>query len=78
MAAQAKFKAKYALPYALLADVESVVCDAFGTIVEKNMYGKTSLGIQRSTFLVTANGTIERVWPKVSPADHVAEVLASL
>jgi peroxiredoxin Q/BCP len=77
-AAQAKFKAKYDLPYPLLADTESAVCDAFGTIVEKTMYGKTSLGIQRSTFLVSADGTIERVWPKVSPADHVAEVLASL
>jgi peroxiredoxin Q/BCP len=78
VAAQAKFRAKYDLPYHLLADVDSAVCDAFGTIVEKNMYGKTSLGIQRSTFLIAADGTIERVWPKVSPAGHAAEVLASL
>ena len=50
--AQANFKAKYDVPFALLADVESDICDAFGVIVEKNMYGKKSLGIQRSTFLI--------------------------
>ncbi len=78
VSAQAKFRAKYDLPYRLLADTESAVCDAFGTIVEKNMYGRKSLGVQRSTFLIAADGTIERVWPKVSPAGHAAEVLASL
>ena len=52
VAAQANFKAKYEVPFPLLADVESEICDAFGVIVEKNMYGKKSLGIQRSTFLI--------------------------
>jgi peroxiredoxin Q/BCP len=78
VAAQAKFKAKYGLPFALLADTESKVCDAFGVIVEKNMYGKKSLGIQRSTFLVDQSGKIARVWPKVSVEGHAQEVLQSL
>jgi len=78
VAAQAKFKAKYELPFPLLADSESKVCDAFGVIVEKNMYGKKSMGIVRSTFLVDAAGEITKVWPKVSVAGHAQEVLKSL
>jgi peroxiredoxin Q/BCP len=78
VAAQAKFKAKYELPFALLADTDSKVCDAFGVIVEKNMYGKKSLGIQRSTFLTDAAGTIIKVWPKVAVEGHAQEVLKSL
>jgi peroxiredoxin Q/BCP len=78
VAAQAKFKAKYELPFPLLADTDSKVCDAFGVIVEKNMYGKKSLGIARSTFLVDAGGTITKVWPKVSVEGHAQEVLKSL
>jgi peroxiredoxin Q/BCP len=78
VAAQAKFRAKYDLPFPLLADTDSKVCDAFGVIVEKNMYGKKSLGIQRSTFLVDAAGKITRVWPKVSVEGHAQEVLQSL
>jgi thioredoxin-dependent peroxiredoxin len=77
VAAQAKFKKKYDVPFALLADVESALCDAFGVIVEKNMYGKKSLGIQRSTFLVR-DGALTKVWPKVKVEGHAAEVLASL
>jgi peroxiredoxin Q/BCP len=77
VAAQAKFKAKYGVPFALLADVDSAICDAFGVIVEKNMYGKKSLGIQRSTFIVKA-GAIAKVWPKVKVEGHAAEVLSSL
>jgi peroxiredoxin Q/BCP len=78
VAAQAKFKAKYDLPFPLLADVDSKMCDAFGVIVEKNMYGKKSMGVQRATFLVGVDGKIEKVWPKVSVAGHAAEVLKSL
>jgi peroxiredoxin Q/BCP len=77
VAAQAKFKAKYDVPFALLADVDSSICDAFGVIVEKNMYGKKSLGIQRSTFIVK-DGTIAKVWPKVKVDGHAAEVLTFL
>lgn len=75
--AQAKFKEKYEVPFRLLADVDSTICDAFGVIVEKNMYGKKSLGVQRSTFVVRG-GTIAQVWPKVSVEGHAAEVLKSL
>ena len=75
--AQKKFKEKYGLPFHLLADTDSKICDGFGVIVEKNMYGKKSLGIQRSTFLAE-KGKIVRAWPKVSVEGHAAEVLASL
>jgi peroxiredoxin Q/BCP len=77
VAAQAKFKAKYDLPFPLLADTESELCDAFGVIVEKNMYGKKSMGIQRATFLIDADGKIAQVWPKVSVEGHAQEVLKS-
>lgn len=77
VAAQAGFKAKYDVPFPLLADVDSAICDAFGVIVEKNMYGKKSLGIQRSTFLIQ-DGTVTKVWPKVKVEGHAAEVLSSL
>ena len=76
--AQRKFKAKYKLPFRLLADVDSEICDAFGVIVEKNMYGKKSKGIARSTFLFGKNGKLVKVWPKVKVDGHAAEVLASL
>jgi len=76
-ASQKKFRDKYGLPFHLLADVDSQVCNAFGVIVEKNMYGKKSLGIQRSTFLIE-KGRVLRVWPKVSVEGHAAEVLSSL
>jgi len=78
VASHKKFKERYGIPYRLLADTESKICDAFGVIVEKNMYGKKSLGIQRSTFLIDEKGTIVKVWPKVSVEGHAAEVLASL
>jgi peroxiredoxin Q/BCP len=77
IASQKKFKEKYGLPFHLLADTDSRICDAFGVIVEKNMYGKKSMGIQRATFLVE-KGKIVRVWPKVSVEGHAAEVLSSL
>ena len=73
-----KFKAKYDLNFMLVADTESKMCDAFGVIVEKNMYGKVSKGVQRSTFLISPDGTIEKVWPKVSVEGHAEEVLQSI
>ena len=72
------FKAKYELPFRLLADTESSVCNAFEVIVEKNNYGKKSMGVQRSTFFVDASGVIARVWPKVSVDGHAEEVLAAV
>jgi peroxiredoxin Q/BCP len=72
------FKDKFVLPYRLLADVDSKLCDAFGVIVEKNNYGKKSMGVQRSTFLIDADGKVARVWPKVSVDGHAEAVLAAV
>ncbi|MBV8246046.1 MAG: redoxin domain-containing protein [Candidatus Eremiobacteraeota bacterium] len=73
-----KFKKKYDIPFPLLADVSSKLCNAFGVIVEKNMYGKVSKGVQRSTFLITPDGVVKKVWPKVSVEGHAEEVLSSI
>lgn len=73
-----KFKKKYSIPFALLADTESKLCDAFGVIVEKTMYGKKRLGVQRSTFSIDEKGKIVNVWPRVSVDEHAEEVLSSL
>ena len=73
-----KFKEKYGIPFPLVADVSSTLCDAFGVIVEKNMYGKMTKGVQRSTFLIAPNGIVKKVWPKVSVEGHAEEVLSSI
>jgi peroxiredoxin Q/BCP len=73
-----RFKEKFSIPFELLADTESKLCDAFGVIVEKNMYGKKSKGIARSTFLIDGSGKIVKVWPKVNVDEHADDVLASL
>ena len=78
VAAQKKFAEKYALNFPLLADTSSAICDAFGVIVEKNMYGKKSIGIQRSTFLIGTGGTIAKVWPRVSVEGHDKAVLEAV
>ncbi len=78
VASHQSFIAKFELPYRLLADTDSLLCDAFGVIVEKNNYGKKSLGVQRSTFFIDADGTIAQVWPKVSVEGHAAAVLAAV
>lgn len=78
VAAQKEFADKYKLNFPLLADTTSAICDAFGVIVEKNMYGKKSIGIQRSTFLVDTDGTIAKVWPRVSVEGHDKAVLEAV
>lgn len=78
VAAQKKFADKYGANFPLLADTSSTICDAFGVIVEKNMYGKKSIGIQRSTFLVGPDGTIAKVWPRVTVEGHAAAVLEAV
>ncbi|MGD9865751.1 MAG: peroxiredoxin [Pseudodonghicola sp.] len=70
-----KFVAKHGLTVPLLSDEDGAVCVAFGVWVEKNMYGKKSMGIERSTFLIDAEGKIARIWRKVKVDGHVAEVL---
>ena len=77
-ASHEKFRAKYGIPFTLLSDTDSKLCDAFGVIVEKNMYGKKSMGVARATFLIDEKGVIVKVWPKVKVDDHADEVLASL
>src|SRR4051794_13998735 len=73
--AQAKFRAKYDLPYTLLADVDEKVCNQFGVLKEKNMYGKKVMGIERTTFLIGPDRTLLHVFPKVTPEGHAEEVL---
>jgi peroxiredoxin Q/BCP len=73
-----KFRGKYSLPFPLLADTDHVVADAYGTWVEKNNYGKKRMGIERSTFLIDADGTIARIWRRVKPAEHTELVLEAL
>lgn len=70
-----KFKAKYDLPFTLGADQDGSVTEAYGVWVEKSMYGKKSMGIERSTFLIDRDGKIAKVWRKVKVPGHVDEVL---
>ncbi|WP_417693059.1 thioredoxin-dependent thiol peroxidase [Roseibium sp.] len=70
-----KFIAKYELNLTLGADPEHEVAEAFGVWVEKSMYGRKYMGVERSTFLVDATGKIAKVWPKVKVAGHAEEVL---
>ncbi|SHE56960.1 peroxiredoxin Q/BCP [Ruegeria intermedia] len=73
-----KFVAKHGLTTPLLSDEDGSVCEAYGVWVEKNMYGKKSMGIERSTFLLDADGKIARVWRKVKVPGHVDEVLEAV
>lgn len=75
--AQRAFKEKYDLPFRLLADVDSKICDAFGVIVERERDGKKSLGVARATFLIGEGGEVEKVWPAVSVDGHGEEVLSA-
>jgi peroxiredoxin Q/BCP len=76
-----KFAGKFDLDFTLLADADHAVADAYGTWVEKSMYGKKYMGVQRATFLIDPDGKIAKVFPKVSPKTHddvVLEALAEL
>jgi peroxiredoxin Q/BCP len=72
------FREKFGLPFTLLSDEEHEAAEAYGSWVEKQNYGKTYWGTARTTFLVDPDGRIARVWPKVKPEGHAAEVLAAL
>lgn len=69
-----KFSRKYNLAFPLASDETGAVCDAFGTWVQKSMYGRTYMGIERSTFVVDAKGIIRAIWRKVSVPGHIEEV----
>jgi peroxiredoxin Q/BCP len=73
-----KFAQKHALNFPLLADADHTLAEAFGVWVEKSMYGKKYMGIQRSTFAVDADGRISHAWEKVTPDGHADEVLRAL
>jgi len=70
-----KFAAKYKLTFPLASDSDQKVATAYGTWVEKSMYGKTYMGMERSSFLVDASGKIAKVWRKVKPEEHAAQVM---
>ncbi|MDB5347872.1 MAG: Peroxiredoxin [Schlesneria sp.] len=78
VASHQKFATKFSLPFPLLADESHEVAEKYGVWVEKNMYGKKSMGIQRATFLIDKSGKIAAVWPKVKVEGHVDEVAAKL
>ena len=78
VASHGKFRDKYSLNFPLLADADHRVAEAYGAWREKNMYGKTSMGIQRSTFLIGGDGKVRMVCKKVSVEGHFEEVLAAL
>jgi peroxiredoxin Q/BCP len=73
-----KFKHKYQLPFSLLADVNGDVCVAYGVLNKKSLFGKTFLGIQRSTFLIDEQGIIRAIWRKVKVNGHNEQVLNEL
>ena len=73
-----KFVGKYDLRIPLISDEEGSLCKAFGTWVEKSMYGKTYMGIERATFLISPKGKVLHIWRKVKVPGHVEEVLAQL
>ena len=74
----AKFAAKFELTFPLLADVDKALCEACGVWVEKSMYGKKYMGVERSTFLLDSEGVVRGVWRKVKVPGHAQEVLNAL
>ena len=78
MKAHDKFVAKYELKVPLASDPEGTVIEAYGSWVEKTLYGRKYMGIARATFLAGADGVIRRVWPAVKVKGHAAEVLEAV
>jgi thioredoxin-dependent peroxiredoxin len=78
VASHEKFKKKMSFPFNLLSDPEQKVCKLYEVIQEKSMYGKKYLGVERSTFLIDANGLLRHEWRKVKVKDHAAAVLAAV
>ena len=78
VASHVKFKAKYDLNFPLLSDEDGAVCEKYGVWVEKSMYGRKYMGIERTTFLIDEEGRIARIFPKVKVPGHCAELLDAL
>ncbi len=73
-----KFIEKFSLPFTLLADEDHAISLAYNVWVEKSMYGKKYMGVERSTFVIDGDGKLKAIYRKVKPAEHIAEVLADL
>lgn len=73
-----KFIEKYSLPFILLSDPEREVCSLYDVLKEKNMYGKKSIGVERSTFIIDENGIIRKIFRKVKVDGHIDEVLKAI
>lgn len=73
-----RFKNKYFLGFTLLSDTEKQLCEYFDVWISKRMYGKSYMGIQRSTFVYDEDGTLIRIYPKVKPADHPLELVKDI
>ena len=78
IASHEKFAAKHEIPFPLLSDPEHEIATAYGVWVEKSMYGRKYMGIQRATFIIDEKGKLSAVFPKVKVAGHAEEVLAAL
>ena len=78
VASHAKFAEKYSLPFVLLSDPERMAIEAYGVWQEKKQYGKVSMGVVRTTFLIDEQGNIAKIMPKVKPDTNAAEILAKL
>jgi len=78
VASHDKFKAKYGLPFTLASDKEAGVAEAYGVWVEKSMYGRKYMGLERATFLIDKDGVVRKVWRKVKVPGHVKEVLEAV
>ncbi|MFU8888061.1 MAG: thioredoxin-dependent thiol peroxidase [Trueperaceae bacterium] len=76
--AHRKFAEKFALTFPLLVDPDKAVLEAYGAWVEKSMYGKRYMGVQRITYLIDPEGKVARAWPKVKPEEHAEEVASAL
>lgn len=73
-----RFSDKYNLPFVLLSDFDEVVCNLYGVLKEKNMYGKKVMGIERSTFIIDETGTIKKIFRKVKVDGHITDVINSI
>src|SRR5579871_3586140 len=76
--AQQKFATKYSLPFTFVPDPDHSIAEAYGVWKEKSMYGRKYMGIERTTFLIGADGKVEKIFPKVKPEGHAAEVLEAI
>lgn len=78
VASHQKFKTKYGLKFPLLSDADGKICEAYGTWIEKSMYGRKYMGIDRATFIIGTDGKIKSIWRKVKVAGHIEDVLEAL